>query len=91
MSVMCVNGLGLTLSVSVYIYMNMILHGYVKQCKYKKIWKIWFLLEDGKIHNVFDDKPTKWPIVRKIKIKVYNVHPQLIHMALQEGIVIKSI
>jgi hypothetical protein len=45
----------------------MILHGYVKQCKYKTILKIWFLLEDGRIHNVFDDKPAKWPIVKKIK------------------------
>jgi hypothetical protein len=24
-----------------------------------------FLLEEGKFHNVFEDKPTKWPIARK--------------------------
>jgi hypothetical protein len=38
---------------------------------------------------VLDDKPAKWPIAKK---KTYqNIHPQLINMALQKGMVIKSI
>jgi hypothetical protein len=51
-----------------------------------------FLLEEGRIHNVFDDRPAKWPIaIKKIKLKNYqNIHPQLIHMTLQEGMVIEE-
>jgi len=28
---------------------------------------MWFLLEEGRFHNVFDDKLTKWPIAKKRK------------------------
>jgi hypothetical protein len=48
---------------------------------------MWFLLEEGRFHNVFDDKPTK-PIAKKT---YQNIHSQPIHMILQEGIVIKGI
>jgi len=45
----------------------MILHGYVKQCK-----KLWFLLKEGRFHNVFEDKPAKRPIAKK---NHENIHP----------------
>jgi hypothetical protein len=48
-----------------------------------------FLLEMGKFHNVFEHKPAKWPIVQKKNHQ--NMHPQLIHMTLQNGLVIKDI
>jgi hypothetical protein len=51
----------------------MILHHYVKQCKYKTLWKKWFLLKEGRSHNVFDDRPIKWPVVEK---NHQNMHPQ---------------
>jgi hypothetical protein len=44
-----------------------------------------FLLEEGRFHNAFADKPAKWPIAKK---NHQNIHPQLIHMTLQEGLVI---
>jgi hypothetical protein len=47
------------------------------------------LLEEGKFHDVFEDKLTKWPIAKKKHRQ--NIHPQLIHMTLQEGLVIKYI
>jgi len=35
-----------------------------------------FLLEEGRFHNVFEDKPAKWPIAKKknkiIKIYTHN-------------------
>jgi hypothetical protein len=62
----------------------MIFRDYVKKCK-----KLWFLLEEGRFHNVFKDKPAKWPIAKKKPSKYKN--PQLIHMALQEGLVIEDI
>jgi hypothetical protein len=34
----------------------MILHDYVKQCKYITMLKMWFLLEEERFHNVFYDK-----------------------------------
>jgi hypothetical protein len=51
----------------------MILHGYVRKCKYKKLYKMWFLLEEGRFYNVFDDKPSKWPIAKKKNYQ--NIHP----------------
>jgi hypothetical protein len=51
--------------------------------------KMWFLLQEGRIHNVFEDKPAKWPI-EKLK-NHQNIHLQLIHMTLQERLVIKDI
>jgi hypothetical protein len=47
-----------------------------------------FLLEGGRFHNVFDDKPAKWPIAKK---ENQNIHLQLIYMTLQEGMIIKGI
>jgi hypothetical protein len=41
------------------------------------------------LHNVFEDKPTKWRIAKQKPSKYKN--PQLIHMTLQEGLVIKDI
>jgi hypothetical protein len=49
------------------------------------------LLEEGRFHNVSDDKLAKWPIAAKKKKNHQNIHPQLIHMTLQEGLVIKDI
>jgi len=49
---------------------------------------MWFLLEVGRFHNVFEDKPTTWPIAKKHH---QNIHPQLIHMTSQKGLVIKDI
>jgi len=49
---------------------------------------MWFLLEEGRFHNVFDDKQAKWPIAEK---NHQNIHPQLIHMTLQDGLAIKVI
>jgi hypothetical protein len=37
----------------------------------------------------FEDKPAKWPIAQKKTHQ--NIHPQLIHMTLQEGLIIKDI
>jgi len=48
---------------------------------------MWLLLEEGRFHNVFYDKPIKWPIAKKNSSK----YSQLIHMILQEGNVIKDI
>jgi hypothetical protein len=39
--------------------------------------------------DVFEDKPAKWPIAKKETHQ--NIHPQLIHMTLQEGLVNKDI
>jgi len=50
---------------------------------------MWFLFEEGRIYNVFEDKPAKWPIGEKKNHQ--NIHTQLIHMTLQEGLVIKDI
>jgi hypothetical protein len=47
-----------------------------------------FLLEEGRFHNVFDDKPAKWPIAKKLK---NNIHLQLLYMTLQGGMIIKRI
>jgi hypothetical protein len=47
-----------------------------------------FLLEEGRFHNVFDDKLAKWPIAKR---KYQNIHLQLIYMTLQEGMIIKGI
>jgi hypothetical protein len=37
---------------------------------------MWFLLEEGRFHNVLGDKPAKWPITQKKKkknpIKIYT-------------------
>ncbi len=63
----------------------------IKQCKYITMWKMWFLLEEGRFHNVFEDKPAKWPIAKKKKKNHQNIQPQLIHMTLQEGLIIKDI
>jgi hypothetical protein len=49
---------------------------------------MWFLLGDGRLHNVFSDRPTKWPIAKKESHQ--NMHPQLIDMDLQKGMVIKG-
>jgi len=49
---------------------------------------MWFLLEERRFHNVFDDKPAKWPIAKK---NYQDIHPQLNHMTLQESMVIKDI
>jgi hypothetical protein len=51
---------------------------------------MWFLLEKGRFHNVFDDKPAKWSIAQKEKLSKY-IHSQLIHMTLQKSMVIKPI
>ncbi len=51
---------------------------------------MWFLLEEGRFHNAFEDKPAKWPIAKKKK-NHKNIHPQLIHMTLQEDMVTKDI
>ncbi len=58
-------------NVNIYIYM--ILHGYVKQCKYVTMYKMWILLEEARFHNVFEDKPAKWPIA-KTKPSQYPPH-----------------
>jgi hypothetical protein len=50
----------------------MVLHNYV-------FWQKGF-------HDVFGDKPIKWPIAKKTH---QNMHPQLINMNLQEGVVIE--
>jgi hypothetical protein len=47
-----------------------------------------FLLEEGRFHNVLDDKPAKWPIAKN---KYQNTHLQLIYMTLIEGMIIKGI
>jgi hypothetical protein len=52
-----------------------------------KIYKMWFLLEVGRFHNVFEDKPAKWPIAKKKNHQ--NIHPQLIHMTSQVALVIR--
>ncbi len=31
-----------------------------------------FLFEEGRFHNVFDDKPDKWPIAKKKKPSKYT-------------------
>jgi len=55
------------------MYIYIILHGYVKQCK-----KMWFLFEEGRFHNVFDDKLAKMAHCKKKKkkkkktIKIYT-------------------
>jgi hypothetical protein len=33
---------------------------------------MWFLLEEGRFHNVFDDKPAKWHIAKEKTIKIYT-------------------
>jgi len=33
---------------------------------------MWFLLEEGRIHNVFEDKPAKWAIGKKKKPSKYT-------------------
>jgi hypothetical protein len=48
-----------------------------------------FLLEEERFHNIFEDKLAKWPIAKKKTHQ--NIHPQLIHMTLQEGLVTKNI
>jgi hypothetical protein len=52
---------------------------------------MWFLLEEGRFHNVFENKPNKMAHCKKKKKNHQNIHPQLIHMTLQEGLVIKDI
>ncbi len=44
----------------------MVLCGRAKQCKFKTMWKYDFYLGEGaaEFHNVFDGKPTKWPITK---------------------------
>jgi hypothetical protein len=49
---------------------------------------MWFLLEEGKFHNFFENNPAKWPIAKKNR---QNICPQLIHITLQESLVIKDI
>jgi len=39
-------------------------------------------------HNVYGDKPTKWPIAKNAH---QQVHPQLMNKDLQEGIVVMGI
>jgi len=46
--------------------------------------------EEGRFHNVFKNKPAKWPIATKNKSSKYK-NPQLIYMTLQECLVIKDI
>jgi hypothetical protein len=53
-------------------YIYMVLHNYV-------FWQKGF-------HDLFGDKPIKWPIAKKTH---QNMHPQLINMNLQEGVVIE--
>ncbi len=36
--------------------------------------KMRFLLEEGRIHNVLDDKPVKWPIAKKKKKKTIKIY-----------------
>jgi hypothetical protein len=50
---------------------------------------MWFLLEEGSFCNVFEHKPAKWPIGKKKNHII--IHPQLIHITLQEGLAIKDI
>jgi hypothetical protein len=50
---------------------------------------MWILLVEGRFHNVFKDKLAKWPITEKNPSTYKN--PQLIHIDLQEGLVIKDI
>jgi hypothetical protein len=50
-------------SVSVKEYTYMILYGNVKQFKCKKLW---FLFGEGGFYNGFGDRPSKWPIAKKI-------------------------
>jgi hypothetical protein len=50
----------------------MILHGYVKKCNYKKLYKMWFLLEEGRFYNIFDDKPSNDLLQNKKTIKIYT-------------------
>jgi len=60
----------------------MILHGYVKQCKYITMLKnVNLITRGGEISYVFEDKPAKWPIAKKKK-NHQNIHPQLLHMTL---------
>jgi hypothetical protein len=59
----------------------MILYEYVKEYKYKKCD---FYLRRGN----FDDKPAKLPTAEK---NYQNIHPQLIHMTLQESMIMKGI
>jgi hypothetical protein len=52
---------------------------------------MWFLLpEEGRFHNVNDPLPKKTK-QNKNKKNHQNIHPQLINMTLQEGLVIKDI
>jgi hypothetical protein len=83
----------------------MVLHGYVKQCKYKTYTSIWFYMVvlnsvnvkqckffwgEGGFHNVFGDRPIKWSIAPKKKNN-QNIHSQLIYIDLQEHMVIKGV
>ncbi len=66
-----------------YIYTYKILHGNVKQCK-----KCDFYLRRGDFIMFFMISQLNG----SLQIKNYqNIHPQLIHMTLQEGMVIKGI
>jgi hypothetical protein len=33
---------------------------------------MWFLLEEGRFHNVFEDMPAKWPIAKE-KLSKYTL------------------
>jgi hypothetical protein len=45
----------------------------------------------GGFHRVFDDRPIKWPIAKKIKNPIQTWTQNLINMDLQEGMVIKGV
>jgi hypothetical protein len=36
---------------------------------------MWFLLEEGRFHNVFEDKPAKWSIAKNKKKKPSKYTP----------------
>jgi len=45
---------------------------------------------EGRFHNGFEDKPAKWLIAKK-KPPHQNIHPELIHLSLEDIKVIKDV
>ncbi len=72
-----------------YIFLYMILHDYVKQYKYKKTFlKCHFYLRRGDFIIFLMISQLNAPLQKK---SYQNTHPQLIHMSLEESMIIKGI
>jgi len=48
------------------------------------------LLEEGRFHNVSDDKLAKWPIAAKKKKKQKKIHPQINKKTIKKKLEIKK-